>query len=89
MRLAIAFVVIWAFEWLSPQVYYLYYIFLFDLPLQLVVQTPPTPGDVVRLLTFTAGFDLSHHGRGALSWLILLACVAPHRQSQRAQVQTG
>ena len=46
-RLAIALLGVWAFEWLSPQVYYVYYMALFDLPLQVVVQTPPTAGFIL------------------------------------------
>ena len=73
IRLLIALVAVFAFEWLSPQLYYLYYIQLFELPLQLVIGMPPTPTDLLRILTFTAQPDLSHLSRGVLAWALILA----------------
>ena len=63
------------FEWLSPQIYYFYYIFLFDVPWQIVVQSPPTPSDLFALLTFRADANLSNHSRGLLGWVIILISV--------------
>lgn len=76
-RLFLALVFLWVFVWLSPQAYYLYYMMVFEnLPLQNVVQSPPGPGDIFYLLSFTAKADLSHHARGLLGWtLIGLACL--------------
>ncbi|GIT92602.1 hypothetical protein JANAI62_31610 [Jannaschia pagri] len=60
------------FVWLSPQVYYLFYWATFDgLPLQSVIKTPPGPGDLLRLLTFTEEASLSRHGQGVLGWSLL------------------
>ncbi|WP_179381229.1 hypothetical protein [Jannaschia marina] len=67
-----ALLLFWAFVWLSPQVYYLYYQAIFDgLPWQIVVKHPPGPVDVVRLLTFRAEPTLSDHGKGLLGWALI------------------
>ncbi|MEO1249264.1 MAG: hypothetical protein AAFW76_05430 [Pseudomonadota bacterium] len=43
-RLAIAAVLFYLSVWLSPQIYYLYYLLIFDgLPWQIVVKRPPGP----------------------------------------------
>lgn len=75
LRLAIALVLFALFEWLSPQAYYLLYIQIFDLPLQWVAGAPPGPVRLLRLLTFTAEWDLSHHGRGLLGWMLIGAAL--------------
>lgn len=67
-----AVALIWAFIWLSPQAYYLYYQWIFEgLPWQIVVKTPPSPLDLLRFLTFQAGDTLSAHGQGLLGWLLI------------------
>ena len=71
-RIAVAFALLAAFVWLSPQVYYLFYWATFDdLPLQSVIRTPPSPLDLLRLLTFTEEASLSRHGQGVLGWSLL------------------
>lgn len=77
VRLLLAPVFLWLFVWLSPQVFYLYYMAVFDdLPLQNVVQAPPGPGEILRLLGFAGTARLSHHAQGLLGWgLIVLACL--------------
>ena len=62
----------WLFVWLSPQVYYLYYLMIFSgLPWQIVVAWPPPPGEsLVDLILFRGEGTLSAHGKGALFWLM-------------------
>lgn len=75
VRLLLASVFLWVFVWLSPQIFYLYYMALFDnLPLHNVVQSPPRPSQIMHLLSFTGKSVLSHHATGLLGWgLIVLA----------------
>lgn len=77
LRLLLALVFLWVFVWLSPQVFYLYYMALFDhLPLHNVVQAPPQPSHIMHLLGFSGKAALSDHATGLLGWvLIVLACV--------------
>ncbi len=77
VRLLLAPVFLWLFVWLSPQVFYLYYMAVYeDLPLQNVVQAPPAPGEILRLLGFEGTARLSHHAQGLMGWgLIVLACL--------------
>ncbi len=59
VRLLLAPVFLWIFVWLSPQVFYLYYMTLFDhLPLHNVVQSPPRPSQIMRLLSFAGKASL-------------------------------
>lgn len=72
VRLCVAFTAFWAFVWLSPQVYYFYYLTLFEgLPLQNVIQSPPSPIEMLSLLTFTEMFNLSNHSKGVLGWVLI------------------
>jgi len=72
-RVVLGLAVFWAFLWLSPQVYYLYYMAtLPDLPLQWVIGWPPSPERVGRLLAFQGPSTLAAHGQGALGWLLLV-----------------
>lgn len=79
----------WAFVWFAPQIYYLYYIMIFDgLPWQIVVKSPPGPVDMIRLLTFSDRATLSHHGKGVLGWSLIglaLVRVVMRRRAKRAQ----
>ncbi|MEM7508520.1 MAG: hypothetical protein AAF415_17455 [Pseudomonadota bacterium] len=64
----------WAFDWISPQIYYLYYLTVFEgLSWQIVVGWPP-PGwrEVAAIVTFLGPENLSAHGRGALFWAMLV-----------------
>ncbi|WP_298428853.1 hypothetical protein [uncultured Jannaschia sp.] len=81
LRIAGALVLAWAVLWLSPQLFYLYYLAIFDgLPWQIVIGTPPTPLDLGRLLTFTGRETLAAHSQGVLLWsLVLVAGVSPGR----------
>ncbi|SFJ78534.1 hypothetical protein [Jannaschia pohangensis] len=72
----LALVVFVLFVWLSPQIYYAYYFLIFDdLPVQIVIKSPPGPGYLLRLLTFTQEASLSRHGQGLLGWSLLLVGV--------------
>lgn len=69
----LAFGLFWAFVWLSPQVYYTYYLFLFDdLPRQWVARWPK-PEHLIRLLSFTERATLSAHSQGLLGWALIIA----------------
>jgi len=79
LRLLLAGALFAIFVWLTPQVYYLYYLVLIDgLSWQIVVAGPPSPFDLMRQLLFQDRANLSYHSRGVLGWtLILLALVQP------------
>ncbi|WP_298916383.1 hypothetical protein [uncultured Roseobacter sp.] len=81
-RCALALVAFWLFVWLSPQIYYFYYLILFDgLPVQWIVKTAPGPMHLLRLLTFTSDANLSHHSQGALGWMMIIAALWPQRNA--------
>ncbi|MEL7428446.1 MAG: hypothetical protein AAFN43_00470 [Pseudomonadota bacterium] len=84
VKVLLAIVFLWLFTWLSPQVYYLYYLQLFDgLPLQNVIQMPPSPIDLVKIATFTENANLSAHAKGVLFWLMLaVSCWKSHTDRQ-------
>lgn len=78
LRLALGVGSLWAFAWLSPQVYYLYYQVVLDgLPWQIVVKAPPGPAEIIRLLGFSARPTLSDHGKGLLGWALILLAAWP------------
>ncbi|MEM1040772.1 MAG: hypothetical protein AAGI12_15025 [Pseudomonadota bacterium] len=81
LRGLIGFGLFAAFEWLSPQVYYTYYLTLFNtLKSQWVIGSPPGLATLFGLLTFTDNANLSFHSRGLLGWaLILLPLVNAYR----------
>ncbi|MGF1475944.1 MAG: hypothetical protein ACFB6S_10325 [Geminicoccaceae bacterium] len=73
LRLAIALGVFFSFVWLSPQIYYTYYLTLFEgLPWQNVIKTPPGPLHLFYLLTFQERPTLSAHSKAILGWLLFL-----------------
>ena len=77
-KLVIALIGFYLFVWLSPQIYYTYYLFIFDgLPFQNVIRRPPTPGAIFHLMTFTSHHCLSAHGLGILSWGLIIAGQLP------------
>ncbi|MEP1521050.1 hypothetical protein [Ascidiaceihabitans sp.] len=69
-----ACVALWAFVWLSPQVYYAYYrLLIVGLPAQIVIQAPPGVVDVVKLYGFSSARTLSGLGQSLLGWALLIA----------------
>ncbi len=75
VRILIALSLFFAFEWLSPQIYYTYYIFLLEVPWQIVIQTPPTLSSLGKLLTFADNANLSHHSRGLLGVAMVIVAL--------------
>ncbi len=72
IKLILAIIFIWIFIWMSPQIYYLYYIQIIDgLPLQNVIQTPPSPIEILQTVTFTGQSNLSNHSKGVLFWIMV------------------
>ena len=71
VRLLIGLTALVLFEWLSPQIYYVYYVFLLDVPWQIVIGFPPNPVSILKLLSFTDNANLSFHSRGAFGWLLI------------------
>ena len=79
LRLAVGLVLVFMFEWLSPQIYYTYYILLLDVPWQSVVRAPPSPRSLLRLLVLGENANLSFHARAVLGWaILLLALIRPY-----------
>lgn len=88
-RIGVSIFVMWLFVWLSPQVYYLYYLTIFDgLPWQIVVQNPPEFHATLQQVTFSGPATLSDHSKGALAWLLIFYASAQplwqHRQRRQA-----
>ncbi len=80
-RLGFGLLLFWLFVWISPQIYYQYYRFLFDgLPQQWVIWPPVTLERIAELLLFKAQPSLSAHAQGALGWAILLAASVKRRK---------
>ena len=70
---AFAVLLFFLFVWLSPQLYYFYYMTLFEgLPWQSVIKVPPSPVKLLKLLVFQDEATLSAHGKGLLAWCLLL-----------------
>jgi len=65
------------FSWISPQIYYAYYLQVFDgLPVQWVIKWPPDIAKATAEFTFTGRFSMASHGRGILGWLCVLIPLA-------------
>ncbi|UWQ92203.1 hypothetical protein K3727_05225 [Rhodobacteraceae bacterium M382] len=85
VRLLFAIAAFWLFVWLSPQVYYLFYLLVISgLPMQIVVQTPPGLSDLGQVLLFQSGLNLSAHGQAILGWSLILA--AAKKSPQRSEL---
>jgi len=87
LRIALALGLFFAFVWLSPQVYYTYYMTLFEgLPWQSVIKQPPGVERLLRLLGFQGPQTLSAHSQGVLGWgLIALAVFKARARAGRDQ----
>ena len=84
-RFGISTGLFWAFVWLSPQVYYLYYQVIFDgLPWQIVIHNPPSLGTLIDLLAFIADKALSDHAKGVLGWCLGLYALLGARATARS-----
>lgn len=82
LRLFTAIVLFVLFVWLSPQVYYTYYGFLFeDLPRQIVIGDLPGPERLARLLTFSWRSNLSAHSQGLLAWAMVAVALWTKRNA--------
>lgn len=78
LRISLALVLLWGFDWLSPQVYYAYYRAIIpDLPAQWVVGWPPPPWRVGEILALLGPATLSEHAKAALGWGLLVWAGAP------------
>jgi hypothetical protein len=77
LRVFIAVVVFYLFVWLSPQLYYLYYIMIFDgLPWQMVVRMPPLLSDLFAVVFFVQSENLAKVSQAILFWLMIFAAIA-------------
>lgn len=76
-RIAIALVAFVAFVWLSPQIYYTYYMLLFEgLPVQWVGHWPDV-SVLIETVTFQGRATLSDHSKGVLFWALVSLALAP------------
>ncbi|MGI9409803.1 MAG: hypothetical protein ACR2OV_07000 [Hyphomicrobiaceae bacterium] len=74
--LGMAILGFWAFDWLSPQIYYFYYMTQFDgLPIQSVIRSPTSPQKLLWLIVFQDEPTLSAHGRGLLAWALIVVAI--------------
>jgi len=72
LSVVLALILFYGFVWLSPQIYYTYYMTLFEgLPWQIVVKDPPDMQKILRMLTFRDDATLSAHSQGVLGWLLI------------------
>lgn len=84
VKVLCAIVFIWLFIWVSPQIYYLYYIQIFnDLPYQNVIQKPPSPLEVLKTITFFANSSLSNHAKGIVFWAMMLIALGPSSKKNK------
>lgn len=73
IRPLLGLVFLYLFIWLSPQIYYLYYLVIFDfLDLKNVIHPPFNPLTLFNLLTFTESGKLADHGKGVLGWILIV-----------------
>lgn len=85
LRLAIAVFLFMSFIWLMPQVYYTYYVFLLGVPWQVIIQPPPTPVNLARILLFAENANLSFHAQAVIGWaLIMLGLFRPKLDKTRS-----
>jgi hypothetical protein len=72
LRPFFALMFLYLFIWLSPQIYYLYYLVIFDfLDFKNVIHSPFNPLTLFNLLTFTESGKLADHGKGVLGWILI------------------
>ena len=77
LHLAVAGATFFVFIWLSPQIYYLFYMAcLPDLPAQIVVGRPPSATELAQLLWIDLTADLPPIAQGLLGWILLAQAVS-------------
>ncbi len=80
VRIIIAIGLFYLFIWLSPQLYYAYYLLIFmDLPIQLVIKAPPGIGPLVKILTLQNSATLSNHSLAFLGWALISLALMKRR----------
>lgn len=85
LKIGLSIFVIWLFVWLSPQIYYTYYLFLFDdIPVQNVIKSPPSLSKMGALLTFTDRANFSNHAKGILFWILIAISLLGEKSERRA-----
>ena len=92
VKVLTAFMLLWAFSWLTPQIYYLYYWLIFgNLPMQWVLQVPDSPLNILQLAFFGGPATLSAHSKGILFWMMIVAGFFQHIRSKNGSSsgQTG
>lgn len=73
IRPLLALVFLYLFIWLSPQIYYLYYLIIFDfLDIKNVIHPPFNPLTLLNLLAFSESEKLADHGKGILGWILII-----------------
>ena len=83
-RLLFAVLAFMVFVWLSPQIYYTYYGFLFDdLPGQWVIKSKPSDAPWIAQLLFSGHPTLANHGLGLLGWAMIAVALLPKRNPSR------
>jgi len=85
VRLGLTVVTLWLFIWLSPQIYYLYYIQIISgLPMQNVIQWPPSLVEILQTIFFGHKSNLSNHAKGVLFWAMVFFALSPKRETKTA-----
>lgn len=80
-RVMIAGIIFLGFLWASPQIYYGYYLLIFDgLPRQWVIGLPPSIYEMVEIVSFTGRGRLADHGQGILFWCLLAVALRSRRK---------
>ena len=83
-RAVFAAILFWLFVWLSPQIFYSYYRMIIPgLPVQSVIQYPPTPSHTLRLISFGGDTSLSAHSQGLLFWFAVFAALRKKKHLRR------
>lgn len=76
----------WLFLWLSPQIYYTYYQMIIPgLPVQSVIKMPPSPAEMIQLMTFQGRATLAQHGQGLMAIQMIITSLWPHSNDQEAK----
>lgn len=85
LGIALGFGLFAGFAWLSPQLYYTYYMTLFTgLPWQIVVKDVPTLQVLRDLLCFQGPSNMSAHSLGLLGWALMITAVVTRVRAVRA-----